>query len=202
MNFNLKKGEIHSLVGENGAGKSTLINVITGQITPDKGELLLDGEKSHIENPTDAIKKGIGFVPQELNLFPQMTVAENIFFGTVETKRTIRVDWKKIYSDAEKALKKLDADIDAAALVGDMSVANQQFVQIARALVFGADIMIFDEPTACLTLNESKRLLDLIQQLKDQGKAVIYISHHMEEIMEISDRASVMRDGRLIETIE
>ena len=202
VNFNLNKGEIHSLVGENGAGKSTLINVITGQIVPDTGSLILDGKEIHIENPTDALKKGIGFVPQELNLFPQLTVAENIFFGQAKTNKSLKINWKQMNNDAVEALKMLDVEMNVETLVGEMSVANQQLVQIARAIVFGADIVIFDEPTACLTISEAHRLLELIKNFREQGKAIIYISHHMEEIMEISDRASVMRDGHLIETID
>jgi ABC-type sugar transport system ATPase subunit len=202
VNFDLNQGEIHSLVGENGAGKSTLINVVTGQIRPDSGELLLDGKKLHLENPVDAMKKGIGLVPQELNLFPQMTVAENIFWGRKDVQKPYYIDWKKIRKDAQDVLEILDAKLNVTALVGHMSVANQQFVQIARALVFGANILIFDEPTACLTINETQKLLTIITQLRNQGKSIVFISHHMEEVMQISNRASVMRDGCLIETLD
>jgi ABC-type sugar transport system ATPase subunit len=201
VNFDLKLGEIHSLVGENGAGKSTLINVITGQIRPDRGDLLLDGKKLHVERPVDALRNGIGLVPQELNLFPQMTVAENIFWGRQDVQKPYYIDWKKMRRDARDALEVLDVKFDVNELAGTLSVASQQMIQIARALVFGAEILIFDEPTACLTINEAHRLLSLIIQLKNQGKAIIYISHHMEEIIEISNRVSVMRDGLLIETI-
>lgn len=203
VNFDLFNGEIHSLVGENGAGKSTLINIVTGQLKPDDGELILDGVKMVFDGPDDAAVKGIGLVPQELNLIPLLSVAENIFLGVKKRKPTFPfdIDWKAIHSEAEKILDSLGVKLDVKAPVGTMSVANQQLVQIARAIVLGADLLIFDEPTACLTLNESNRLLGLIKQFRDEGRAIIYVSHHMDEIMKISDRASIMRDGRMIETL-
>jgi ABC-type sugar transport system ATPase subunit len=204
VDFNLYNGEIHSLVGENGAGKSTLINVITGQLKPEKGEILLNGEKIVLNGPDDALARGIGFVPQELNLIPLLSVAENIFLGVKKLKATFPhdIDWKAINSEAGNTLDSLGVKIDVQAPVGTMSVANQQLVQIARAIVLGADLLIFDEPTACLTLNETDRLLHLIQQFRDEGRAIIFVSHHMNEVMKISNRTSIMRDGRLIETLE
>lgn len=204
VDFDLFNGEIHSLVGENGAGKSTLINVISGQLKPDNGELILDGEKVVFDGPDDAVIRGIGLVPQELNLIPLLSVAENIFLGEKRIRKSFPfdIDWNSIYSEAEKTLSSLGVKLDVRVAVGSLSVANQQLIQIARAIVLGADLLIFDEPTACLTLNESNRLLDLIQQFRDEGKAIIYVSHHMDEIMKISSRASIMRDGRLIETID
>lgn len=204
VDFNLKNGEIHSLIGENGAGKSTLINVITGQLKPEKGEIFLNGKKVIFNGPNDALTHGIGFVPQELNLIPLLSVAENIFLGIKKIKHTFPfdIDWKAINSEAEKTLDSLGVKFDVQTQVGTMSVANQQLVQIARAIVLGADLLIFDEPTACLTLNETDRLLDLIKQFRDEGRAIIFVSHHMDEVMKISDRTSIMRDGRLIETLE
>ena len=204
VDFDLKNGEIHSLIGENGAGKSTLINVITGQLRPDKGEIFLNGEKVVFNGPDDALAHGIGFVPQELNLIPLLSVAENIFLGIKKLKSSFPfdIDWKAINSEAEKTLDSLGVKIDVETPVGTMSVANQQLVQIARAIVLGADLLIFDEPTACLTLNETERLLDLIKQFRDEGRAIIFVSHHMDEVMKISDRTSIMRDGKLIETLD
>jgi ABC-type sugar transport system ATPase subunit len=204
VDFNLFNGEIHSLVGENGAGKSTLINVISGQLKPEDGEILLDGKKVVFDGPDDALACGIGLVPQELNLIPLLSVAENIYLGVKKYKKNFPhdIDWKAIYSEAEKLLNSLGVDIDVRAVVGTMSVANQQLVQIARALALGADLLIFDEPTASLTINESDRLLNLIMQFRDEGKAIIFVSHHMNEVMKISNRASIMRDGKLIETLE
>ena len=204
VNFDLREGEIISLVGENGAGKSTLINVITGQIIPDSGSILINGKDAHITMPSDAMALGIGLVPQELNLIPQLSVAENIFLGAKNVKKAFpyRLDWKTMYHKAEEIIKTLGVSIDVRAIVGFMSVANQQLVQIARAIAQGADVLIFDEPTACLTIKETRHLLDLIMQFRSEGKSIIFVSHHLDEVMEISDRASVMRDGELIETIE
>ena len=203
VNFDLREGEIISLVGENGAGKSTLINVITGQIIPDSGNILINGKDVHITMPSDAMALGIGLVPQELNLIPQLSVAENIFLGAKNVKKAFpyRLDWKTMYHKAEEIIKTLGVSIDVRAIVGFMSVANQQLVQIARAIAQGAEVLIFDEPTACLTINETRHLLDLIKQFRGEGKSIIFVSHHLDEVMEISDRASVMRDGKLIETI-
>lgn len=203
VDFHLNQGEIVSLVGENGAGKSTLINVITGQILPDEGELYIDGKKAAIATPTDALNLGVGLVPQELNLIPQMSVAENIYLGTCKVKGGMpRIDWKAMRSDAEEIIKSLDAKIDVTKNVDNMSVADQQMVQIARALCLGADILIFDEPTACLTLKETEKLLSIIRKFKEEGKSIIFVSHHLDEVIEISDRVSIMRDGALIENLE
>lgn len=204
VSVSVQKGEIVSLVGENGAGKSTLINVISGQIKPDEGELFLDGKHVRIETPTDAVLLGIGLVPQELNLMPQMSVAENIFLGTkkLRSKLLRNIDWKSIRADSEKVLEKLGMSIDVTQYVGGMSVASQQMVQIARALCLGADILIFDEPTACLTLKESGRLLTLIKQFREEGKSVIFVSHHLDQVIDVSDRVFIMRDGANISSIQ
>lgn len=204
VSFALEKGEIVSLVGENGAGKSTLINVITGQFKPDEGELYMDGEPVSFHSPNDAIAHGIGLVPQELNLIPQLSVAENIYLGVKKLKKTFpyQIDWEDMYKSAEEVLDILGMKLDVREQVGGMSVANQQLVQIARAVSQGAELLIFDEPTACLTLNETKRLMDLIRRFKKEGKTIVFVSHHMEEIMELSDRVVIMRDGCLIEILQ
>jgi len=204
VSMSVQKGEIVSLVGENGAGKSTLINVISGQIRPDKGELFLDGKHVRIETPTDAVLLGIGLVPQELNLMPQMSVAENIFLGTkkLRSKLLRNIDWKSIRADAEKVLDKLGMPMDVTQHAGRMSVASQQMVQIARALCLGADILIFDEPTACLTLKESGRLLTLLKQFREEGKSIIFVSHHLDQVIDVSDRVFILRDGANISSIQ
>lgn len=204
VSFALEKGEIVSLVGENGAGKSTLINVITGQFKPDEGELYMDGEPVSFHSPNDAIAHGIGLVPQELNLIPQLSVAENIYLGVKKLKKTFpyQIDWEDMYKSAEEVLDILGMKLDVREQVGGMSVANQQLVQIARAVSQGAELLIFDEPTACLTLNETKRLMDLIRRFKKEGKTIVFVSHHMEEVMELSDRVVIMRDGCLIEILQ
>lgn len=204
VSFALEKGEIISLVGENGAGKSTLINVITGQFKPDEGELYMDGGPVSFHSPNDAIAHGIGLVPQELNLIPQLSVAENIYLGVKKLKKTFpyQMDWEDIYKSAEEILDVLGMKMDVREQAGGMSVANQQMVQIARAVSQGAEILIFDEPTACLTLNETKRLMDFIRRFRREGKTVVFVSHHMEEVMELSDRVVIMRDGCLIEILK
>lgn len=203
VSFSLYRGEVVSLVGENGAGKSTLINVITGQFKPTEGELTLDSKKISFNSPNEAIAHGIGLVPQELNLIPQMTVAENVFLGVKKLKKTFpyNIDWKDIYQSAEKVLEMLGIYMNVRELVGNMSVANQQLVQIARAVSLGAEILIFDEPTACLTSKETERLLDLIKKFRKEGKTIVFVSHHMDEVMELSDRVVIMRDGHLIEVL-
>ena len=202
VSFRLNKGEIHALVGENGAGKSTLMNVIMGLLQPDSGEIYLDEKKVVIDSPQKALSLGIGIVPQELNLVPQCSVAENIFLGMEKLKCGLPlIDWDTIYYDAKNILQKIGVNIDVKAKVCNMSVAYQQLVQIARALAFGANILILDEPTACLTSQETEHLFEILNQFKKEGKSIIFISHHMEEIKKMSDKVSVMRDGNLIATM-
>ena len=174
----IDKGEIISLVGENGAGKSTLINVISGQIQPDVGSVSIDGKEVKLNSPTDAIHLGVGLVPQELNLIPQLSVAENIYLGIRKVKPGVipSIDWKRMRVDAEEVLASLGVKMDVTKVVESMSVADQQMVQIARALCLGADILIFDEPTACLTIKESEKLLNLIKRFREEGKSVIFVS--------------------------
>ena len=203
VSFALLPGEVHSLVGENGAGKSTLINVMIGLYQPDGGEIYLDGEKIIIETPQMALKKGIAIVPQEINLIPELTVAENIFLGVRKMKKSVVpiIDWAAMFKDAKLALDELGINIDVKQTVSKMSVANQQLVQIARAMAFGAEILIFDEPTACLTLKEGNRLLEMIENLRNLGKSIVFVSHHLNEVERISDRATIMRDGKLVEVL-
>ncbi|MGI6084933.1 MAG: sugar ABC transporter ATP-binding protein [Acetivibrionales bacterium] len=205
VDFSLKKGEIHSLIGENGAGKSTLINVIIGLFRPDEGgEIIVRDQKTVFNSPMDSMKNGISIVPQELNLIPEMSVGENIFLGTGKVnKGTLKkINWNGLYSDANESMSSLGISLDVKEKVGGMSVANQQLVQIARALAFGSDIIIFDEPTACLTLKETERLLSMLENFRDQGKSIIFVSHHLDEVIRISDRVTVMRDGKKVEVLE
>ena len=198
VNFSLQAGEIHALVGENGAGKSTLMNVLMGIVHPDSGDIILDGTTTQIPSPSFAIRNKIGMVPQELNIVPDITVAENIFMGIPNLRGGIIVDWKATFQAAEKLLRGLGCDIDVHMPAGQCTVAQLQMVQIARALAFGARILIFDEPTASLTYQETRDLFRIIRQLKADGAGIVFISHHLEEVMEISDRVSVMRDGELV----
>ncbi|MFC4600722.1 sugar ABC transporter ATP-binding protein [Cohnella hongkongensis] len=202
VGFSLRKGEIHALIGENGAGKSTLMNIVMGLYQPDDGEIFIGQSKVSITSPIRALALGIGIVPQELNLVPHASVAENIFLGMAKLKPGFpRIHWRLMQREAAAVMKKIGADIDVNRKVGELSAAFQQLVQIGRALAFGAEILILDEPTASLTANEAEHLFSILYQLRNEGKSIIYISHHMEEIQRISDRVSVMRDGHLIATL-
>lgn len=200
VSFDLLAGEVHALVGENGAGKSTLMNVLSGMLRPDSGRILLDGEEKEMLSPAVAIRNGIGLVPQELNIIPDISVAENIFVGLPNLGRFGMVDWKKNNSRAEEILGQLDTGIDVRCRAGDLSVAQLQLVQIARTLAFGAKVIILDEPTASLTYQEINELFRILRELKKKGTSFIFISHRMSEIEEISDRVTVMRDGTKIST--
>ena len=198
-NLSLYAGEIHALVGENGAGKSTLMNVLIGSVRPDQGEITIKGAAHVISSPNYAIRHGIGIVPQELNIVPDISVAENIFLGISNKKYGI-ISWKETYQKADALIRSLGCAIDVKSLAGSHNVAELQMVQIARALAFGAEIIIFDEPTASLTYQETRALFQIINRLKESGAGIIYISHHLEEVKELSDRVTVMRDGETVGT--
>jgi len=199
VSFLLKKGEVHALVGENGAGKSTLINIIIGVLKQDSGNILINGEKQEHYSPFDAKSLGIGIVPQELNLFPNRSVAENIFFGIQKDRRVFpHINWAKIYKEAKEAISKIGLDVDVRLKVSSFTIATQQLVQITRALACGANILILDEPTASLTSQEIENLFRLIKGFKEEKKSIIFISHNLDEVKRISDRISIMRDGNLI----
>ena len=196
VSLSLLEGEVHALIGENGAGKSTLMNIIFGVFQPDSGEIFRNGRKVAIHRPVDAQKIGIGIVPQELNLVPLLSVMENITLGMPPCKfEGMVLDWKKVEFKALQILEEIGEQIDPRAIVADLSTAQQQLIQIARALAFGAKILIFDEPTASLTLQETETLFKIIRDFQRQGGAVFYISHRLEEIQEIADRVTVLRDG-------
>ena len=192
-------GEILALAGENGAGKSTLMNVLSGALLADSGRILLDGQEVKITSPRGAQELGIAMIHQELALIPQMTVAQNIFLGREpRTAWRILVDTQKLYADARAILNRLDLDFATTALIADLSIAQRQMVEIAKAISFQSRIIILDEPTSALSDREADKLFALMRSLREQGVTLIYISHRMEEIFNISDRVAVMRDGRLI----
>ncbi len=195
VNLTVKKGEVHALLGENGAGKSTLMKILSGAYQKDEGEIYFDGEKVEIHSSHDAQRLYISTIYQELNLTEQLTVAENIFMGRQLMKNRLMVDWKKMYSQAQRLLDELGVNIDAHALVRDLGVAHKQMVEVAKALSINSKVLIMDEPTAPLTNREIKTLFDTIKMLKARGVSIIYISHRLEEVMEICDRATIMRDG-------
>lgn len=200
VSFFLKRGQVHALVGENGAGKSTIMKVLAGIYQLDSGEILLDGEPFMPKHPADALEKGISMVHQELDLVPDMTVEMNMFAGR-ELKRGIALDKRKMLTATKKAMELLGLDIDPRAKISSLSVAQMQMVAIAKAIAFNTDIIILDEPTSAITEREVRSLFDIVRRLKEQNKAIIYISHKMEEIYEITDQITVLRDGKLIGSI-
>ncbi|MBU9737793.1 sugar ABC transporter ATP-binding protein [Diplocloster agilis] len=202
VTFELKAGEVHALVGENGAGKSTLMKVLTGVYTKDSGKILLNGEEISINNVRDAQRKGIIMIHQELNLMNHLTAAQNIFIGReYKTKAKVFLDAKSQNQEAKKLFERLNQDIDPTVKVGDLTVAKQQMVEIAKALSYDSKILIMDEPTAALTDNEIEDLFRVIRMLREEGRAIIHISHRLEELKQISDRITVMRDGGYVDTV-
>jgi len=198
VDFDLKMGECHALVGENGAGKSTLIKCIAGVIKPDSGKIMLENKEVSLNSPKDALEKGIAAVYQEPMIYPQLSVVENLFLGKEIKKSDGTVNWKVERKKAQDLLKKVgikDSILDVP--MGNLSMAFQQLVLIAKSLLFTAKILIFDEPTAILTEQETLRLFDIIKELQNQGLGIIYISHRLEELEKIADRITIMRDGEV-----
>jgi ribose transport system ATP-binding protein len=196
-----RAGEVHAVIGENGAGKSTLMNIICGNYRVSSGEVLVDGKPVHFSSPMEAQHIGIAIAPQEILLAPDLTVAENVMLGRQHVSGGI-VSWKATRQEAIRHLAALDPDIDPDARAGRVTVAQQQLVQIARATATGARLLIFDEPTAALTHKESERLFDFIRRFRAENGAILYISHRLDEILELSDRISVLRDGRLVAELD
>ncbi|MGJ8605159.1 MAG: sugar ABC transporter ATP-binding protein [Marivita sp.] len=196
VSFAVLPGEVHALMGENGAGKSTLMKVLGGILQPNEGRIFIEEEPTVMTTPVQAKAKGVVFIHQELSLADELTVAENIWLGELPLKSFGRVDWPKLYADTNAILKTLNVGFDAKTRVGDLSIANQQMVEIARALTVDPKAVIFDEPTASLTDAEKVVLFDVISDLQTKGVGIIYISHRMEEIFKMTDRISVLRDGQ------
>lgn len=201
VDLSIKSGEIHALLGENGAGKSTLMNVLVGQYIMDEGEIFMDGKPVKISSPKEASDKQIVIVPQELNLIPEASIAENIFLGN-ERANGIKINWKEAEKEAVELLKLLDVEVDVTQKVKYLSAAYQQLVSIARALAYSPRVLILDEPTAVLTTKEAESLFASMQRLKKQGISMIFITHHLDEVMEQADRATIMRDGQLVTVTE
>ena len=202
VSFSVMPGEVHALMGENGAGKSTLMKVLGGIHQPDEGQIIVEEVPTIMTSPLQAKSKGIVFIHQELSLAEELTVAENIYLGELPRRSFGRVDWAKLYTQTDAILEKLKVGFNARTIVGDLSIANQQMVEIARALTVDAKAVIFDEPTASLTDAEKVVLFDVISDLQSQKVGIIYISHRMEEIFKITDRISVLRDGSYRGTLE
>ena len=201
VQFQLKPGEVHALMGENGAGKSTFIKVITGVHKAEEGEMFLNGQKVDFKGPKDAQAAGIAAVYQHPTSYPHLTVAENIFMGHEIIKNRM-IQWKAMNTEANKLLKQLDADFDATAEMGTLSVAQQQMVEIAKAMSTNARIIILDEPTAALTRSESEKLYTLVDKLKADGVSIIFISHRFEDMYRLASRVTVFRDSQYIGTYD
>lgn len=201
VNLTVNEGEIHVLLGENGAGKSTLMNILYGLYTPDEGEIYVKGNKVRITNPNVAISLGIGMVHQHFMLVPPFTVAENIVLGA-EPKKGLSLDMNKAISDVEELCKKYELKVDPRAKVQDISVGMQQRVEILKTLYRGAEILILDEPTAVLTPQEIEELGIILKSLVSQGKSIILITHKLKEVMSMSDKVTIIRRGKVIDTLK
>lgn len=197
VHFQLKKGEIHALMGENGAGKSTFIKVITGVHKAEEGEMYLDGKQVRFKGPRDAQAAGIAAIYQHVTSYPHLSVTENIFMGHEKLKNGI-IQWKKMHEEADELLKELSADFKATDEMGSLSVAQQQMVEIAKALSMKARIIIMDEPTAALTKNESEKLYEITEKLRDNGASIIFISHRFEDMYRLATKVTVFRDSQYI----
>src|SRR5436305_4356202 len=195
VNLEVYRGEAVALIGENGAGKSTLMKIVGGVYQPDEGEILAGGQRVVVRSVADAIRLGVGFIHQELNVLDNLDVASNVFLGR-EPRRFGLIDRKKMYDEAEVYLKLIGLDAAGRAPLARLSIAQRQLVEIAKALSQEARILIMDEPTSSLTLNETERLLEVVRELRSQGVSVIYISHRLGEVEDVADRVVVLRDGR------
>lgn len=201
IHLHLYKGEVHALMGENGAGKSTLMKIMAGVYQPDEGIMEFENKKSMWKNPMQARNHGISVIHQELNLSPNLTIGENILMGTKYPRNKYGfVLYNEVHEKAQKILKSIGSDLDSRTYVYSLSVAQQQMVEIARALSFEAKILVMDEPTALLTDKEIEKLFVIIEELKKRGVSIVYISHRMDEIFRISDRCTVLRDGNFVST--
>ena len=204
VNFELRRGEVHALVGENGAGKSTLIKLLAGVFLPTEGEMYYGGEKVTVRNPGKGIDLGISVIYQEFNLVPHISVAKNIFLGREPRRKGLPflIDYRKLHKDAEEIIRSFGTDLDVRTHVARLGVAHMQLVEMAKAFSVKASVLVMDEPTAALSDREIQRLFQYIREFKKKGISIIYISHRMEEIFEIADRVTVLRDGNVVKTMK
>ncbi|ALM27663.1 sugar ABC transporter ATP-binding protein [Bacillus altitudinis] len=200
VSFDLVTGEVHALMGENGAGKSTLMNLLTGLYSLDQGTIQIDGKETAFNNPKEAEQNGIAFIHQELNIWPDMTVLENLFIGKEIYTKLGLLDTKKMKALAQAQLDRLSVNLSLDQEAGSCSVGQKQMIEIAKALMTDAKVIIMDEPTAALTDREIEKLFQVIESLKKEGVSIVYISHRMEEIFAICDRITIMRDGKTVDT--
>jgi ABC-type sugar transport system ATPase subunit len=198
VSFTIYGGQVQCLVGENGAGKSTIIKILAGFYKPDQGEIIIDEESVSFSSPRDSKNYGISVIHQELLLVPHLTVAENISLGHWPQKNGKLIDWKNMHKRAKNALSMLGANIDPDAIVSSLSTGEQQLVEIARSLSMETQVLILDEPTASLSESETRRLMQIVKNLRDKGLAILYVSHRLEEVFELADMITVFRDGKLV----
>ena len=201
LSFTIEKGRIYGFLGPNGAGKSTLIKILTGVYTYDEGSIIFDGSPVAFKSTNESQKAGIGSVYQELNMIPYLSVAENIYIGDYPMGKT-GIEWKELYENAQNQLDSLNIDVDAKKQLNELSTAQQQMVSIVRAVSRDCKLIILDEPTSSLDTKEVKTLFSLVRQLKEKGVAFIFITHRMEEIYQICDRITVLKDGQFIGTYQ
>lgn len=201
VNFRLRKGRVHALMGENGAGKSTLMKIITGIYQPDEGDIYLKGEKVEFHKPKHSLERGIAMIHQELSPILDMTIAENLFLGKEFCKGKL-VDYKKMNQEATLLLQRVKVDLAPTMLMKNLSVSQMQMVEIAKALSYNAEIIIMDEPSATITEREIENLFGIISELKEEGRCIVYITHKMDEVFKIADEITVLRDGQYIGTYE
>ncbi len=201
VSLKVKQGEIHALMGENGAGKSTLMKILSGAYTKDKGTIIIEGKEANITSPKSGREHGISIIYQEFALAPDLTVAENIFIDNLGSGKSV-IDWKQLRKNAQELLNELGfGNINVRAKVRDISVAYQQVVEICKAISRKCSVLVLDEPTAVLASNEVKQLFKLLRQLKQQGVSIIYVSHRLNEIFEMCDRITVLKDGKNVDTV-
>ena len=202
VSLDLYAGEVLALMGENGAGKSTLMNILSGSLQPTEGEIYLNGEKVVVPDPITAKKLGIAKIHQELQIVPELSVAENIFLGRWKTSAGPAVDFKAMKDEAKVYLDMLDVHVDPSKKLKDLRIGEQQLVEIAKAISLNSKIIVMDEPTSAISEKEAEKLFTIIRRLRGEGKGIIYITHRMEEIFKIADRLTVMRDGQYIGTVK
>src|SRR5215218_8236750 len=201
VDFDLRAGEIHGLLGENGAGKSTLMKILSGVHVPDEGDLMLRGEPVRFGSPADAKARGIGMIYQELSTIGALSVAENVFLGDQLRNRVGLVDWKRMHAEATAMLRELGIDIDVTERLGLLPLGAQQLVEIARVVFSGAEVVILDEPTSALSEPEATRLFEFMLELKGRGKSLIFISHFLEDVLAVADRVTILKNARKLATL-
>ena len=198
VDFSLKGGEICALLGENGAGKSTLMNILGGVLPADRGEILIDGTPVHFHTPADSLHAGVAFIHQELSLINDLAIYENMFIGRELKTKSGFLDAKTMIQKTQEVFDRLDLTLDPRAMVRDLDASYKQIVEISRAMMMQASLIIMDEPTTSLTDPEIERVFDMMRMLKKQNVAIIFISHKLKEVMEICDRYTVLRDGNMV----